>query len=768
MDTNSWTLAYFSILACRIYRIFPAVAVFLTLLQSGLCQEINSYKTIATGDFPNPAIWTVWNGFTWNAATVKPGPSNDIYIDQTHTLRLVGNEQVKSVFINAEAGANQKLNLNGFNLDVNGTLQAFSGPAPGTPGNAWNSQNWIGNSISSTLTFKGNSRTIVHKDSWSAQTTQSRFSVIFDPNPGQTLTLESPFKALQFTVKNGFLLQKLDTSVLPNVCNTLSFNTETTVYGAGPFGNLSIENGATMISECNSLILNRSTSGSVSALNFTLKSGGTLILEGNAPRMESANFQLDGTIIFRGGSSLKSYLSSSYPDAGSPNSVKNLILQGNQNLQLPAQLFLSGNLEKAGSGNFLTNTTHLTLFGSGNQEIIGFPLVIRDLTLNKTGGTFLPRDNLTIQRNLTLQQGQIDFQGKDLIFNTSGAGVYNFTGGKWKNLGLFTYQNLPPILNGLNSTFPFEDTFQGGVRKVQLLGNTLGGNLSIRFIEYKGAEYDPGFNDLDETPILYRLHSFFQFSGFSSGTLPVQIRLSADQLIVDNVDDLRVVGTGYALPGVHVPGTDPVNLWAIRDMTWNDLAGKNITIGSYRVLSILPVVWLEAAAKSHSKGNLLSWKVAFEKDNLLFEVYRIEKIGKDWVPIGIIPSDGNFEGPKEYQFLDESASIYTDYFYQIRQVDLSGDSSWSKVFRAYGKNWKEDRLLIYPNPFTSGNLKLEFPEKHQENSLVIVRNSRGQILYIQNLDEESLGRFCETLATGVYFISINSENRLYSGKLIKQ
>ena len=768
MESFSWSLAYFSLLACRIYRIFLAVGVFFPLLQSGLCQEINSYKTIATGDFPNPAIWSVWNGTAWNAATVKPGPNNDIYVDQTHTLRLVGNEQVKSVFLNAETGAGQKLNLNGFNLDVFGTLQAFSGAAPGSPDNAWNSQNWIGNSISSTITFKGNSRTILHKSSWSAQTTQSRFSVIFDPNPGQILALESPFKALQFTVKNGFLLQKLDTSVLPNVCNTLSFNTETTVYGAGPFGNLIIENGASMISECNSLILNRSTSGSVSALNFILRQGGTLILEGNAPRMESANFQLDGTIIFRGGSSLKSYLSSSYPDAGSPNSVRNLVLQGNQNLQLPAQLFLSGNLEKAGSGNFLTNITHLTLFGAGNQEIIGFPLVIRDFTMNKTGGTFYPRENLTVQRNLTLQQGQIDFQGKELVFNTSGTGVYNFSGGKWKSLGLFTYQNLPPILNGLNSTFPFEDSFQGGVRKVQLLGNTLGGNLSIRFTEYKGAEYDPGFNDSDGTPILYRLHSFFQFSGFTSSSLPLQIRLSADQLIVDNVDDLRVVGTGYALPGVHVPGTDPVNLWAIRDMTWNELTGKNITIGSYRVLSILPVVWLEVASKNHSNGNLLTWKVASERDNLLFEIYRTEKFGNKWVRIGIIPSEGNSTGPREYRFLDGNASMYTNYYYQIRQIDFSGESSWSKVFRAAGKDWKEDRMLIYPNPFTSGNLRLEFPGKQQESTLVFVRNSQGQNLYSQTFDEESLEKFCETLPAGVYFISIYSENRWYSEKLIKQ
>ncbi|MDG1278130.1 MAG: T9SS C-terminal target domain-containing protein, partial [Algoriphagus sp.] len=221
-------------------------------------QEINAYKTISSGIYSNPTIWQVFDGFAWVPALTKPSNANDIYIDQTHLVTLTANEQAKSVFINAEAGANQKLNLAGFALEIYGSLNSFSGAAPGLPSGTWNSQNWIGNSIGSRLIFKGNSRTIIRKNHWSGFTINSRYSVIFDPDEGQELVIEEPFKAVQFIVRSGTVIQKLDTSVIPAICASLSFNNETTIYGVGPFGTLTVESGGTFVSQCNLGILFRS------------------------------------------------------------------------------------------------------------------------------------------------------------------------------------------------------------------------------------------------------------------------------------------------------------------------------------------------------------------------------------------------------------------------------------------------------------------------------------------------------------------------------
>ncbi|GMQ31168.1 T9SS type A sorting domain-containing protein [Algoriphagus confluentis] len=752
---------------CRIYRIILAVGGILCLAQVGYSQEIGAYKTIASGTFQNTAIWAVWNGTGWTAATSKPNGSTDIYIDQTHTLTLTGNEEAKNVFINAETGAGQKLILNGFNLDVYGSLRAFSGPAPGFAGNAWNSQNWIGNSVGSTLTFKGSSRTVVEKNSWSAQTTQSRYSVIFEADPGEQLVIESPFKALSFTVRSGSVLQKIDTSVIPNVCFTLSFNTETTVFGTGPFGELVIESGATFISECNGNILNRSTSSSTSALNFDLQNGGTLILEGSNPHIEAANFQLNGEIIHRGGSLPKAFLSSSYSDAATPAAVRDVELQGSQNLTLPLNLSLFGNLEKSGSGNFITSSTHLTILGASDQDILGFSLIVRDLTLNKSGGVFRPNSNLEISRNFTLTQGVMDLGGNNLLINTGLAGSLSHSGGRWRNVGKMTYFGLPATLNPSNATFPFEDTQNGGLRKVQLLGTSPGGNLSIRFTEYKGADFNPGFSDSDGTPILYRKFSYFEFSEFSPGSAPIELRISADQLIVGDVTDLRIVGTGYSAPGTHLVGQDPTLLWARRELTFSAFAGVNFTVGSFRTTSILPLTWLKIQGKSTPLGNRIEWSVRSDKAILLFEIHRIDLSSKAWEKVGIVSPEGNNQ--EIFEFVDQTAKSYLTYGYRILKINQYGESTWSDLIRMEAPSFaNSEEIILYPNPYSGGKIGLIFPKKWDRNSKIVLQNASGQLLLEGVWDESLFSQFCENLPSGLYLFGLESEDRFIQKRWIKK
>lgn len=770
MTTNFFSAFLGKFLCCRIYRLFLAVGGVCLILEASFCQEINSYKSISSGNFSNALIWNVWNGTSWNPTALKPNQTNNIYIDQTHLVTLTGNEAAKSIFINAETMAGQKLNINGFQLEVFGSLNAFSGAAPGIPSGTWNSQNWIGSSLTSQLIFRGTTRTIINSGSWSGFSTNSRYSVIFDPGDGVTLTIEEPFKALSFTVRSGTVIQKLDTSVFPASCPTLSFNNETTVYGPGPYGVFSIESGATFLTDCNSGILFRS--GTISALSFDLQNGGTLILEGNVPRIEAANFQLNGRIIYRAGTTSKTFLSSSFSDAATPNTVRNVELQSSQNLTLPPSLTLLGDLERNGMGNFLATATSLTLMGGSNQEIIGFPLVVRDLILNKSGGNFFPNGDLTIQRNLTLTQGSMDLEGNDLLINTGLAGALSYTGGTWRNLGQFTYFGIPINLNGTNSTFPFEDTRNGGIRKVQLLGISVGGNLTLTFTEYEGAEYNSGFNDLDSTPILYRLFSHFNFSGLSPNTNLLELRISADDLIVDDVDDLRIVGTGYAAPGTHLPGLDPTELWARRELTFDELAGVNFTIGSFRTLSILPVTWLEVNSESRSDGNLVTWKVAMEKNNLLFEVFRSsDPLKEEWRKVGVLNSFGNSDSPQEYQFLDSTVQRFKAHFYRIRQVDFSGRWSWSNVTKvSIPKEFlPSDRIIIYPNPYYSGELNLIFPDFLDSSKAEwSLQDSRGKTIHHSKFPKSNLSDFVHNLAPGLYLIRVISEGKELKGRLIKR
>jgi hypothetical protein len=688
---------------------------------------------------------------------------NDIYIDQKHSVTLTANEQAKSVFINAETGADKKLNLSGFALEIYGSLNAFAGAAPGTPSGTWNSQNWIGDLIGSRLIFRGTSRTIIRKNHWSGFTTNSRYSIIIDPGIGQELTIEAPFKAVQFTIRSGTLVQKLDSSVNPAVCASISFNTETTIYGVGPFGTLIIENGAKFISQCNAGILFRSASGSISAGLVDLQSGGELILEGSNPRMEAATYQLNGTVIFRGGTIPKTFLTSSFSDAGTPNRVTNLELRGNQNLSLPGTFFVQGDLIQSGLGAILTSPTDLHFVGGLTQNISGFALTSQNLIVNKSGGRVNLNQNLAVTQTFSMVSGIVNFNDNNLSINSSSIGGLVYTSGSWERLREVQYFSLPSILNASNATFPFADRHQKGIRSVKLLGNTGGENLRIRFTEYLGAEYNSNFNDNDGIPILYRLYSYFSFFGMTANSNPLELRISADNLIVDQVDDLRIVATGYAAPGTHLPGLDPVLLWARRSLTFSQLEGINYTVGSFRTLSILPVTWLSFDGQRKSKEIQLTWKVAADIAESTYEVFRSENGFTDWKNIGSLTNQKNSEIPVYHQFSDLDSYPFQNYYYRIKQTDLLPGSSWSQVILIKALLTATRSIQISPNPYSGGSIRINIPaELDFLQSELTILDFAGKLYFQGSFNQLTLEQRLLRLPTGIYLIRIdNSESAVH-------
>ncbi|MEB2778455.1 T9SS type A sorting domain-containing protein [Algoriphagus sp. D3-2-R+10] len=767
MKTRGKMIAQEAIFSCRIYSIFLAVLFWCLCFSDSLSQEIGSYRTISSGNFGNIGIWEVYDGTVWTPAVTKPTLVNDIYIDQTHKVTLTGNEEVKSLLINAETGAGEKLNLNGRNLNLYGSLQAFDGAAPGVPAGTWNSQNWIGNSLTSTITFKGNSRIIVPKDAWSGFSTQSRYSVIFDPGPGIQLTVEEAFKALSFTIRSGTVIQQIDTSVNPGKCATFSFNNENSV-AVGVYGNFTIESGGILLSKCNSDILFRSET--LSANLFDLQAGGELILEGTSPQMEAANFLLDGKVTFNKNSGTQNFISKSYASSELPLTFHDLEIQGSQNVALPATLSISGNMAQVGTGAFdLTNTT-LNLIESGDQTIYGFAMNIQNLTVNKPSGTAFFEENLTVNNNLKMDAGGINLQGNTLTLNTLGAGGLEYNAGHWVDLGQFTYQNVPTSLNATNATFPFYDQYQGGIRKVQMLGTNAGGNLNMQFTEYKGADFNASFNDLDGTPILYRLFSYFNFSGLNSSSNPLELRISADKLIVDEPEDLRLVCTGYAAPGNHIESTDAINLWAIRSLTFDDLPGKNFTVGSFRTLSILPVTWLTLSAKTKDNVKQISWSVAAENENEKFEIYSSDNPLKKWYKIGEVLSQGNSDSPVFYSYSDKSFSNSTSIYYQIRLIDLSGQWSWSNVVRLENRQTiSKDQISISPNPHYCGKIHISIPDGFTpENAHVDIYATQGHLISSFSYNEFQLTEKLEMLTPGLYIISFSTRENVIQSRWIKR
>lgn len=762
MEVLGNILALRALFKSRIYLIFLALALYCLSTHLTYAQVIGAYRTIASGDFGDISIWEEFDGLSWNAALTKPNLGNDVYIDQGDSVKLTVDEQIRSLFLNSDAGAAQKLNLNGRNLDLYGSLQAFVGLAPGTPSGTLGSINWIGNSITSTLTFKGNSRDIILDGSWSAQSLYSRYSVIFDPGPGVQLTTYSAFKALKFTVKSGTLIQKINPTSNPIACATFSFNISN-LYGLNEFGDFIIESDATFISQCNNNILSRSSTSSTPrpASLFHIKPGGELILEGQTPQIEAAVFQLEGKVTFRRNTGTQSYLTKNIPATVLPIQFHDLEIQGSRSVTLPAALSVNGNISQTGTGAFNFANTSLQLNGSFNQSISGFAMDVKNLTVDKPAGIVTFQENLNVRSVLQMDGGGMDFQGKNLTINSAGSSELVYNDGFWKNVGLFTYKNTPSSLTTTNSTFPFFDVFQGGIRKVQLLGNSAGGNLAVKFTEYKGADFNPSFNDADGTQILYRLFSYFQFSGLNSTSNLLKLKIAAQNLIVDDPKDIRLVCTGYAAPGLHEESLDMVNLWAIRNLTFNDLSGKNFTVGSTRYPSILPIIWLDLGAKWNEGQVDVFWTSTENDLTDKYEIFRFLGLGKELELIGVIEVKYQTDEIQSFSYIDTNLDKKSSGLYQLKKVNRNRSFVWSDIIRAEGKsNISKSETMIYPNPSVNGEpVRVSFGESDELNNVEVQvvdvsGRLRSEFLYSpENFDIE-----LSNLPTGVYLVRFISND----------
>jgi hypothetical protein len=763
----------------RIYRNY-IVFIFLTFLKAEITHsqiplEIGDYRTIGSGDYDDISVWERWDGGNWVAAGAKPGIANNIFIDYQNEIRLRGNESANNVYLNAEGSTGNKMNLQIYALEVYGSLRLMRrlGADYETVGDnpAISVIDWI-YPVTGEIIFKGNTRTVVDRASWSAQNTRSKFTVIFDPEPGAILTVNAPFKATGFIIQSGTVYQTLNSDGAPT-CSTFSYNDQVLFNGTGPFGDLIIEPGATLVSEChgspNPQIIRRT--GTIPANLFHLKPGANFVLLGNEPVMDAANFLFEGNVYYRSNTGNQRLVRTTMAASGNPKIYNNILFENASNKLLPDSVFLRGDFVRLTGGNIVEAPTYLRFEGTGTQQVVNWQMDLQQIEVNKPSGRVVLSSDLRTKSNFIMRQGQVDFSGFDLYINTNGGGSLAFSGGKWLNLHQMYYNQIPTTLNAENGTFPFEDAYSGGIRKIRLLGNSPGGNLSVRFMEIPGANWDPMFDDSDGTPILYQLNSYFEFSGLLPSTDGIEMRISAENLIVDDVDDIRIVSNGMAAPGIHLPGIEPDTLWARRGLQFGDLNGVTFTIGSYRELSILPVTWLETIAQWKDGRIQISWSTAKESDNERFLVYRSVDGLENYHLIGEVPSLGNSETVQHYKFTYKEKLTSTNIFYQIKQVDQNGEGSYSKVFRLEGiKNSDlETKLLLWPNPYTSGPIRISIPQELDKNLLSLkIFDIIGHVYYSGSFEEDQLEQIVERLHPSLYLLELSDNKVRHLFRLIKR
>lgn len=194
------------------------------------------------------------------------------------------------------------------------------------------------------------------------------------------------------------------------------------------------------------------------------------------------------------------------------------------------------------------------------------------------------------------------------------------------------------------------------------------------------------------------------------------------------------------------------------------------TVVVYKVCggSQLPVDWLAFKGENiQNQYTHLSWSTVSETGNEYFDIERSVN-GVEWIKLGSQQGQINSKTISDYTFNDASPEYGINY-YRLKQVDLNGKYSYSKVITVYFGD-THTGISLYPNPATS-----QFTIKGSDlsDSKIVVKDVLGRICSLNELSSSVMNERVYdsgSLANGIYLVEVINESTgdKLTVKLIKE
>jgi hypothetical protein len=165
----------------------------------------------------------------------------------------------------------------------------------------------------------------------------------------------------------------------------------------------------------------------------------------------------------------------------------------------------------------------------------------------------------------------------------------------------------------------------------------------------------------------------------------------------------------------------------------------------------LPITLLDFTVTKQADNAQLNWSTSSEENNMGFEIQRsTDQSG--WTVLGFVAGAVNSQTEKDYQWLDKNLAAGT-YYYRLRQVDLNGNSTFSKVVSvSFGGDGSLELMQNRPNPFNNTTTV----------NIVIPRAGMVQLILYDQMGRPVQQLLDEYKSPGTYSIQVN-RNGLSSG-----
>jgi Bacterial Ig domain len=251
------------------------------------------------------------------------------------------------------------------------------------------------------------------------------------------------------------------------------------------------------------------------------------------------------------------------------------------------------------------------------------------------------------------------------------------------------------------------------------------------------------------------------------------------QMITNSTDgtvDLQSYGTFTFTPNPGFKGQSTTFTYMVCDNGSPALCSDIATVTIiFQTLGALPVTIVDFGAVYENNKVNVKWTTTFELNNDHFEVERSTD-GTNFTSVSSVKGQGNSASRHDYQFNDDvSKSVLNknDMYYRLKQVDLNGKGSFTKVLvvRVY-RTKSLQSLSVTPNPAIN-DIKVNV--QLNENSYIVMKvNNSSGIEVMRKTTRGSAGtnsfglEGTSHLQAGIYFLEVivNSNERMMV-KLVK-
>lgn len=166
----------------------------------------------------------------------------------------------------------------------------------------------------------------------------------------------------------------------------------------------------------------------------------------------------------------------------------------------------------------------------------------------------------------------------------------------------------------------------------------------------------------------------------------------------------------------------------------------------------------------------LKWTTETEINNSGFLVERSTD-GQEFTSIGFVPGMGNTTEAQSYTYNDKNVEAKKRYYYRLKQIDEDGASEYTKVVSAILNGGDKTQRIgeFIPNP-TSSIANVEIYSALDQKVTIEFKNTMGQVVkkgdVMLRKGSSTYRLDVSDLATGNYLVVINTEEQVYTKKLV--